>query len=512
MHSISEKRGNAMEKIDDFRNKILEKIEIIDKIYKSLKTEYAPNERENLLREFLEDIWGVRFEDETLNDRLKSAVIQLLFISKENPNNVFSKNFRINKMNPKGKKTTPLWYLVAKLSEDNRDYDFYLSPNIYIRTKGNLENNEKNIVASNCYFVDIDQVDSEKPIYNCTEEEIKEYLEKTYPFLKECGYSYCLMSGRGLHLYFTLKYTEYLFGAKYRNYRRIEHRKLTSGLIQVMGADSACKNLNRVLRVPFSINRKINVRTRFYAQEGNCKKFSREMLRETLNPFIESVESPVKEQTKAVGKRKRKEKKENNTSEIEYTEEVKSELHYRAVQGKKTLYENRKADLETWYELHKSDMVGKRHHFFFIYSLMLKELGFSDEAVEKRCFYLNDGLSTPLPDNELLRNITHKNRYLFRNKTIAEWLDFTQAEIASFKCNYSAEEMLEHRKEKNAYFHEKEKEKRGKNKQEKQERIFELIEANDGISMSELAKHLFCSKATAWRWYKKYAEVRHNKT
>ena len=187
-------------------------------------------------------------------------------------------------------------------------------------------------------------------------------------------------------------------------------------------------------------------------------------------------------------------------------------MHYRAVQGKKTLYENRKADLETWYELHKSDMVGKRHHFFFIYSLMLKELGFSDEAVEKRCFYLNDGLSTPLPDNELLRNITHKNRYLFRNKTIAEWLDFTQAEIASFKCNYSAEEMLEHRKEKNAYFHEKEKEKRGKNKQEKQERIFELIEANDGISMSELAKHLFCSKATAWRWYKKYAEVRHNKT
>lgn len=493
------------EKFDDFKEKIVSKINNIDMTYKKMK-EYVPNEKELTLKSFLEDIWEPRFEDSSLNSRLDNAVVLLLFISKENPNNVFSKNFRIKKMHPKGKNTTPLWYLIAKLAEDNKDYNFYFSPNMFFKTRDDLTNGEHNIIASNSFFIDIDSLEGklEKPIYNCTEQEIKEYLEKTYPFIKESGYSYVTMSGRGLHIYFTLEYTEYLFASKYRNYRRMEHRKLTEEMIQITGADAACKNLNRVLRVPFSINRKMNIRSRLYMQEENCKKYSRQMLQEYLKPFKEFVDNSTNEQAKVFEKKKRSKENISEIPETEYTEMEKNELSLRAKKGKETLYKNRKADLEEWYNLHRSDMKGRRHYFFLIYIMTLRQLEFAETYIKKKCFYLNDGLIESIPENEILRIIYDKKRYLFRNESIADLLNFTQREITSFKCNYSDEEIKEHRQEKNDYFHQLEKEKRQIKKQEKQEEIFRIIDANTEQSMSELAEILKCSKSTAWRWYQKY--------
>lgn len=499
-----------MQSYDEFKTMIIEKINVIDKSYKDMEGVYEPTEREMKLKDFLSDIWGVRFEDETLNDSLKSASVQLMFLSKENPNNSFSKNLRLSKLAPKGKRTTPLWYLISKLSEDNKDYNFFLCPNIFIRTKGNLYNNEKNIVASNCYFVDIDEVHMEKPVYNCTEEEIKQYLEVNYPLLKECGFSYCLMSGRGLHLYFSLKYTEYLFGAKYRNFRRLEHRKLTGKLIKIMGADPACKNLNRVLRVPFSINRKINVRTRFFVQEENREKYSMDILNQLLAPFEEKEAVNERQTEREYIEKQQSERKKKvvrkNRPEKAYTETEKEMFHNRAVLARRALFQSRRNDLEKWYELHRGDMKGRRHHFFLIYSIVLKELGFSEMVLERKCIYMNDRLKEPLTDNELLRHITQKQRYLFRNETIAEWLNFTQAEIASFECNYTKEDMLEHRRERSRYYREIKREERAAELEEKEKRIFASIQENEELSMRELANVLSCSKATAWRWYKKYME------
>lgn len=495
-----------MQSYDEFKAMILEKIKVVEKMHKDTSGAYEPTEQEMVLKDFLLDIWGIRFENEALNDCLKSASVQLMFLSKDNPNNIFNKNFRLSKLTPKGKKTTPLWYLISKLSENNKDYNFFLCPNIYFRTKGNLYNNERNIVASNCYFVDIDEVIMEKPVYNCTQEEIKQYLVSTYPFLKECGFSYCLMSGRGLHLYFTLKNTEYLFGEKYRNGRRIEHRKLTGDLIKLMGADSACKNLNRVLRVPFSVNRKINVRTRFFVQEENIKKYSREMLKQFTDSYIikEEPKVQVKQITQKFSKKEQTVIVTNQ--EKVYSDSQKEMFHKRAILARKALFQSRRKDLEKWYGLHRSDMEGRRHNFFLIYSIVLKELGFSQKVVERKCFFMNDRLTTPLSDNELLKYITQKHRYLFRNETIAEWLNFTQAEIASFECNYTKEAMLEHRREKGQYYRELKREESTAKKEEKENRIFEIIHANEELSMNELAKVLSCSKATAWRWYKKYQE------
>lgn len=499
-----------MQSYEEFKALMMDRIKAIDQSYKDMGGVYQPTKQEEMLRDFLADIWGVRFEDESLNDSLKFASVQLMFLSKENPSNCYSKNFRISKLEPKGKKTAPLWYLVSKLSEDNRDYNFFVCPNIYIRTRGNLVNNEKNISASNCYVVDIDEVHMGKPVYNCTEEEIYTYLETTYPFLKDCGFTYCLMSGRGLHLYFTLQHTEYLFGAKYRNYRRIEHRKLTGKLIQILGADPACKNLNRVLRVPFSINRKINVRTRFFIREENRQKYSKEMLAELVAPF-EEEEKAQEIQKKKVCEKKRTEKRKKAETEKpkkEYTESETEMIHNRAVLGRKTLFQNRRSDLEKWFALHKMDMVGKRHYFFVIYSIVLRELGWSMEAIENRCFAMNQSLPDRLSESELLKHITQRHKYCFRNETIADWLNFTQLEMATFKCNYSEEDMLEHRREKSRQQREAKREQQLVKKEANEKKIFELIKENETLSMSELATLLSCSKATAWRWFKKYQKVK----
>ena len=493
-----------MQTFESFMNLIMRRIDEIDKAYKNTKGAYEPTPEERKLKAFIEDIWTLRFEDESLNDKMKNASVQMMFISKENPNNVFSKNWKLGKVAPKGKRTTPLWYLIAKLSEDNREFDFFLCPNIFIRTKGNLDNYERNICASNCYFVDIDEVHTDKPIYNCTEEEIKEYLNRTYPFLKECGFSYCLMSGRGLHLYISLKHTEYLIGTKHWNHRRMKHRKTTERLIKVLEADTACKNLNRVLRAPLSVNRKINIRTRFFVQEENRKKYSRDMINEYLLPYEEQTEKECKKE----GHTQTKKTDESKWLKREYSEAEKEAFRERALLGRKMMFTNRKEDLEKWFVLHKMDMVGKRHYFFVIYSIVLRELGWSMEAIENRCFSMNQSLPDRLSESELLKHITQRHKYRFRNETIADWLNFTQSEIATFKCNYSEEDMLEHRREKSRQQREAKREQQLVKKEANEKKIFELIKENETLSMSELATLLSCSKATAWRWFKKYQKVK----
>ena len=54
-----------MQSYDEFKTMIIEKINVIDKSYKDMEGVYEPTEREMKLKDFLSDIWGVRFEDET---------------------------------------------------------------------------------------------------------------------------------------------------------------------------------------------------------------------------------------------------------------------------------------------------------------------------------------------------------------------------------------------------------------------------------------------------------------
>lgn len=495
-----------MQSFDDFKQHITSKIKEIDAEYKRVYETYEPSENEEKLIAFLDDIWEIRFENEALNDSHKNASIQLSFIDKDNSNNFLDRNFRLSKLHPKQKKTTPLYFLISRLSA-SRDYHFFLCPNIYTRSKNHYQNWEQYISASNCYFVDIDEIRTEKPVYNCTEEEILQYLYNEYPLLMDCHPSYILMSGGGLHLYFILEHTEYLFGNRYKNNARGMHRTLTSDLIKLLGADPACKNLNRLLRTPFSVNMKYPIKTRLYCYEEYHRTYRYTSLKDFVaallpinDPLTRILEAEATKPAKAPTTPKPQAPRSFNT-----TAEYRSLI---ATNARKTLFENRQADLEIWFFRHLKDMDGYRHKFFLIYSIVLKELHSQTSYIENQCYKLNNMLDAPLPDSELERTISSKRIYHFKNETIADWLNFTPSEIATMKCHYGADAIAEYHRERGVYYNELAKETRHQKQEAKEAHIFQIIADNPDISLSKLAKLLDCHKSTAFRWKRKYEESR----
>ena len=493
-----------MNTFDEFKTFVYTKIKEIETEYKEVYQTYKPTESEQKLITFLDDVWGIRFQDESRNDSLKNAYIQLAFIDKDNSNHYLDKNFRIAKLHPKQKKTTPLYYLIARLA-DSKVYNFYLCPNIFIHSKGHYQNWEQYISASNCYYIDIDTVNTSKPIYNCTEQEILQYLHQEYPLLAESRPSYILMSGGGLHLYFSLEHTEYLFGTRYVNKQRYRHRQLTSDYIKLLNADKACKNMNRLLRVPFSYNMKYSIKTRFFCYEDACQRYSYDLLQANAAKYLLPDDHPVVNQPKAL--REASSAKENSNHKTYERKNITTTAEYRsqiAINARKALFTARRNDLEKWFFMHLKNMDGYRHKFFLIYSIVLRNLNSKEDYILRQCIDLNNKLPNPFSESELERTVTQKVKYNFKNETIAEFLDFTQYEITDFECHYGKEAIEQYHRECSKKNREKAKAERRKKQAEKESRIFSIIKSNPDATVRELAKLISCSPATACRWVQKY--------
>lgn len=497
-----------MNSLDTFKKSILSKIKEIDTEYKQLYKDYIPTENEQKLISFLDDIWGLRFLDESLSDKFKSASIQLFFIDKDNKSYCYDKSFQLNKLHPKQAKTTPLYFLVARLAE-SKDYNFFLCPNIFVKTKKCLRHINSNIAASNCYFVDIDEVHTEKPVYNCTEKEILTYLYSEYPILKDIPPSYITMSGNGLHLYFTLTQTEYLFGSTYTNQTRLLHKNLTRNLITLFEADEVCSNFNRLMRTPYSTNTKYPIKTRFFSYQENHQHYSYELLNNIVLSAlpIPILEVPVQKETSTIAPKTSTKKitKPKETVQRNYNT-TPAERSIIASKARKKLFSDRQSDVEKWFYLHRKDMRGYRHNFFLIYSIILKELHNRSDYIENQCKRLNAKLLYPLTESELLKIIRQEHHYSFRNETIAEWLDFTQAEISTMSCHYGTEAIAESHREWNNYYNELRKEETRQKRERKQAQIFKIIAENPSATIIQLADLLNCSTATVSRWKRKYKE------
>lgn len=506
MHRVSKnERTMHMNSFNDFKTYISTKIKEIDAEYKSIYNTYEPTKEEQRLITFLDDIWGIRFEDETKNSSMKNACVQVAFMDKDNSNHFIEKNYRIGKLHPKKKQTTPLYFLISRLA-NCKEYHFYFCPNIFLHSSGNLFNIDKNISFSNCYYVDIDRPQNPKnpkPIYNWTEQEILDFLFQEYPMLLQTPPSYIVMSGFGLHLYFSLEKSEYLLQTQYINKQRDRHKQLTKDYVKLLEADKSATNLNRLLRVPFSFNMKYSIKTRFFVYEDSVKKYSYDILHSNTKKYLLPVD-PVELKDvfqKTSNTNEEKIPKKNNRKNLNTTVEYRSQI---AVKARDTLFNARKKDLEKWFYLHIDSMSGYRHKFFLIYSLVLRELRSTDEYISKQCKYLNSKISIPLTANELEKTITSKTKYKFKNETIAEWLDFTHYEILEFECNYDEETQREHHLEYSRQYHKKEKDQRKERKENKEFQIFSIIKSNPNATVRELAELLSCSPATAHRWLQKY--------
>lgn len=494
-----------MNSFNDFKTYISTKLKEIDTEYKTIYNTYEPTASEQRLITFLDDIWGIRFQDTSKNSSLKNAYIQLSFMDKDNSNHFIEKNYRIAKLHPKKKHTTPLYFLISRLA-NCKEYHFYFCPNIFIHNKGNYQNIGKNISASNCYYVDIDNPQNpktSKPIYNWTEQEILDFLFQEYPILTEIKPSYILMSGFGLHLYFSLEHTEYLLETRYINNQRIRHKQLTKDYIHLLNSDKSASNLNRLLRIPFSFNMKYSIKTRFFIYEDSIKKYSFNILHSNAAKYLLPVDPVELKDTfqKASDTNEKKINQKDNSKNLNTTFEYRSQI---AVQARDALFNGRKNDLEKWFYSHLNNMNGYRHKFFLIYSITLKELRSKDDYIIKQCEYLNNKLTIPLTTHELEKTITSKTKYKFKNETIADWLDFTQSEIADFECNYDEQSQKEHHLEYSRQYHKKEKDQRKERKENKEFQIFSIIKSNPNATVRELAELLSCSPATAHRWLQKY--------
>lgn len=498
-------------KESEFKEMVKKDIKEIENQYKACKGKLELPEEELELKKFLEDIWSLRFENTEGEDFFEKAVVHIMCMDKDNPLNVYTRWFRLSKMNPKRKETTPLWHLLYELGAG--EYHCFFIPNIFVFTKWAKGNRGKNVKSSNVYFVDIDKTETKKPLYNCSREEILEFLYEKYEFLKECPPSYIVRSGiKGLHLYFTLEHTEelHLFDKK------AEHEGVSRKLVKVLEADKACVNLNRFLRLPYSTNYKYNISTEMFSFPSKEKKYTGQGLQEVVANYLLQKEEEGKNKISKKENVLAKERYEKQKRRIEYIKKAYEKKKEECTEDNETkkflkqqflLYqEARKRDLEFWFEKHKKEMEGKRHLFFFLYEGTLKHLNWSEEYRFNRCIKLNYEMSEPLEEKEIRRIVRAKKKYTVSDETCAKNLEFTKEEMEQMECRYSEEEKRAYRNERYKKRNQKRGEERRKKREEKEERIFQIIEENKEASLRELGEKLGMAASSALNWKRKYEE------
>ena len=249
----------------EFNNHIKNKIKNIKDEWKDIYKDYKPTEKDLLIKEFLEDLYTIKDNNEKVDgfyvgDKSNNYYFYILLQDNENPSNNYKQSFRIKRIYSKSPKTCPLWYLFSRLAEDNT-YHFFYTPNILFKVEKFSKIDDNLVKASNVYFVDIDNMDEDIDFTKWNNKEIEDYLLNRYPFISKDEFfpSYIATSGGGLHLYFILENTENIYRGKINvssTETRYQHKQLTKQLINIFKADVSCVNFNRLLRFPFSKNGK----------------------------------------------------------------------------------------------------------------------------------------------------------------------------------------------------------------------------------------------------------------
>lgn len=484
------------------KNKIKNKIREIDLEYKSCYKDYCPTQQEILIQQYLLDLFTIKDEKSSTNGRIG------LFFIDNSDSSFYTYSFSIKKILPKRKETTPLYYIFSRLSK-LEDMNFFICPNIFQLSNKSFSLIEGNIFASNVIYIDIDDfsnTDLSKPIYNCTEDEIDDFLYRNYSILNEIKPNFYLMSGRGLHLYFLIKNTKNLYSQKYYNKDKRTQKEIITKLISILGGDKKCTNLNRVMRFPFSINQKYNIPTRMYYKGEH--RYSYEYLLTTINKYMPKTESESETPiiTQSQNKESIKNKKPYKVKSNNTKESVHSSCTDKKNMGIRTLMLDRANDLESFFYHHLHDLQGRRSNFFLIYKNTISKL-YPPELVERKMIYLNSKLDCPLPENEIRNILEYKKRYTFSGGKIADLLEFTQEEINSFHASYTIEQLQNRQRLNILRGNNKVKEMRTKRKQEKIDYIFRVLETHQESTNKEIADILHMSIRNVTNYKKLYKET-----
>ena len=160
-------------------------------------------------------------------------------------------------------------------------YNLYFTP---AHLEKNAQRFDRNCVATQCIFCDIDELEN-FDVQTATQEEISNLLQERYEVPADLLPDWIVISGHGLHLYWLLrdkldisqeviyrknktktsKKTETTYRKKRKRHAKIAdrierstgnelRRKYTESIITHFHADRACMNESRILRFPKSLN------------------------------------------------------------------------------------------------------------------------------------------------------------------------------------------------------------------------------------------------------------------
>ncbi len=486
-------------RLDEFNNE-----------YKQVYKEYAINEEEQLFIEFLDDIWKPRYDDEQKNKQLyDNGNVAVLFQGLDDKHSVFQKVFPLRKLHPLREATAPLWYILYRIAKNNDSFNVFMCPNIMYKDRDSSLN-ESNVIASNAYFIDIDEVQSEKPPYNMTYSDITSFMNDNFEFYTELSPKYILVSGRGFHLYFIQEKTEKLSYYKDTSSIRQVHKWLTKDLIGLYGADKVCHNLNRYMRLPLSRNHKINIKSRLYKTEDDGKHNISEML-EVVKKYKVPVKSEISPREKEQPKSRKIKQKTNSTGEKENGTSRNGNGH-----GIYRLCQKRQRDLEKWISMHQRDVKGRRHNFFWLYVNNMKNMKNQPSYIEVQAKKINRTLLEPLSDNEL-EAIVHSSEKVYRikNETMGELLSITDEDNFELEGIYTLY-TEESRKQARAEEKERKRQERLKKNNDKRmknwEKYFEYMRANPDSTYQQMAEEFsistsYCNKIRSA--FRKNAGIEH---
>lgn len=463
------------------------------------------NEEKDLLDEFLRML----YEDERYeyHSYLYTAII--------NKGTCKSKYYRVEKINPKRKKTKTLLDEFIELIESKTNV--YFTPNTFIKTKNSGRKQSYNDLSNVLYF-DLDHIDEIEKIKDVND--IKKYLEKFPVLIEDYFYpSYACLSGHGIHLYFTIE-----------TYNLQNHKKTYDDLMMkvatLLNADMKCVDSARLLRIPFSYNAKDEknlIQTKLFRMidkdDLDYNIYDLNSLRCHINKYYEMKIDD--DQTKKIPKYKikksraipekykvrnaRNRNKNNCDFWLGLSKEEKEVIKNR--QPKKMnlmerVFYNRVHFLEEILLPYRNyDMLGYRNSFLFIITKLYQNAHFSYTDTLEHCKYVNSRFKIPLRDNDVLNIVYYtfdetknKNTNIrISNKAIKDMLHILPEEQALDYSISFYDEVREYKQEVATKRSEERKKIQKENSiipstmEIKYKHYFEILDQNPNLKTKELA-------------------------
>ena len=406
----------------------------------------------------------------------------------------------------------------------NEDVNLYYSPAIYSGWR-----KDDNVVRLNTLYADIDDLE-DIDLSKMSKKDIQMLLTSEYNVPEALLPDWVVISGHGLHLYYLIDSLDM------KDEMQVAIRKkYTEALIAYFKADIACRNKSRILRFPTSKNVKhlddIRQTKLFHLNQGENRDIHR---LDSLIPSSKEIDAYISEQQDSITKKRLETMKRNGTDKRKKTKanaptsniikkdtvSFKDDTIYKATKKQKkkgkvsepshpelrvnntkmsnsSRYRRIVRDLHNYAARRKGVPIGKRAKFTHLLAVYLRycQETLNDAKVKARSYIDTSFISEA---DEIVEAVyARKKNYIYKNATIAEWLEFTSKDLEATFATYTEEQRKAAKRERDRRYREKKKkqmlEEQGVSNPEFR---YDYILLNPDLMNKQLAQDLRCSVRT----------------